>query len=197
MILCLAAGCEESTTMPNASVSSDERHWTNLYHEISKFKQHIERHVKSGVFNDKRKSYLSFLVGVLTVMKALALKRVNEQLRSEISDSKNETATLHSYQKMDTNLVKIEQNLAESQSFFNSSPPPHMVFPKSWHKRSASFTRHSEPFVSPASENFYLPLGFYSDVRESIGYLFCCLSEFCYTLDGDARAKALKSASKK
>lgn len=175
-----------------AEQASDWSRWETLMTEIPLAVHRIEKYIKAGNVSDKKKSYFSFLVGVLATTKALVLKKHNSLLRA-----KGEPESTLALQTMLANYSKIENDLAEAQSFFANCPPAATVFPKSWHTRSLSFPRQTEASLSPWSDKFFLPLGVYSDLREACAYLFCCVREFCEVFATELGAKYTLQAGQK
>lgn len=158
--------------------------WQHIHSSIPLFVSRIEKHLKTNTVSDKMKSMLSFLVAILAIARALILKRVNYQLELQI-DQHNKDNGLDSKQKICDlqrqvieNHHKMEDNFAQSQSFFSLSPPPATVFPHSWHNRASSIPRPSGLILCPSSDKYFLPLGSYSDIREALAYLHCCVREF-------------------
>lgn len=146
--------------------------WTSLYADVPAFVQRIEKYIKTHNVQDKKKAYLSFLVGVLSTIKALMLKRVNSALQSTAKD--DTIADLH---KIIENHTLMADHFAEAQTFFSNCPAPATIFPKSWHNRSVAPTTLQNTHLAPGSDKYYLPLGPYSDLRDGCAYLCCCLRE--------------------
>lgn len=185
--------------------ASHSRNWMHLHAEIPTLVLRIEKYVKSLNVGDRKKSYLSFIVGVLAIMKALLLKRVNAIHSGTISGLKDPTSEQKSkifdlQAQMIANYSLMEEHLAESQSFFSNSPPALTVFPKSSHNRAPSIPRPLELPLTPASDPYFLPLGTYSHLPEVCAYLHCCLREFfeAVGLETDGGAKySLQSGNRR
>lgn len=169
-----------------------ERNWAYIHSHIPLFVSRIEKHLKSNVVSDKMKSMLSFLVAILAIVRALLLKRINvhTELQVEYYSCKEqdfETLTkINELRKLVMDSYhKIEDNFAQSQSFFKLSPPPLTVYPHSWHNRAFSIPRPSLLFLTPSSDKYFLPLGPYSDLREATAYLYSCVKEFSEIFGND------------
>lgn len=175
-MLCLAIASDYEE---KATSSSAERIWGVYVDGIPPFVSRIEKYIKTHNVQDKKKAYLTFLVGVLTNLKALAIKRITKSLRNaaETLDSRNKTVELQA-QIIDHHQT-ISETLAEAQSFFTLCPSPSTVFPKSWHNRATPVQKANTDLpLHPALDKYYAPLGCYSDLRDACGYLYCCLREF-------------------
>lgn len=160
-----------------------ERSWNSLYAEIPLLVQRIEKYIKTNNVSDKKKSYLSFLVGVLAIAKALLLRRVNSLIKNDLSShaqEKGDTRKIHDLQaQIIHNYAAMEDHFAESQSFFANCPAPATIFPKSWHGRAPSIARPPDTVLSPSTDKYYLPLGPYLDFKDAAAYLYRCVREFC------------------
>lgn len=162
-----------------------ERNWAYIHGHIPLFVSRIEKHLKTNVVSDKMKSMLSFLVAILAIVRALLLKRINVHTELQVEYYSSKELDFESLSKINDlrKLVmdsyhKIEDNFAQSQSFFKLSPPPLTVYPHSWNNRAFSIPRPSSLFLTPASDKYFLPLGPYSDLREAVAYLYSCVKEF-------------------
>lgn len=189
LVLCISHHHEEKSRISGRTASD---RWHSLYKEISPFIGRIEKYIKANEVSDKQKSFLSFLVGILAVVKALVLKRVNGVLQTAIDAkmAKDHTSernnTVGELQKqIIANYRHMEDRYAESQSFFANCPAPSMIFPKSWANRSASIPRISDEPLQPAADKYFLPLGPYSDLREGCAYLYGCLRGFADVFGSD------------
>lgn len=184
LVLCIATDHEEKLRSVN-KLAPPERQWHSLYKEIPHFVNRIERYIKANDVTDKQKSYLSFLVGILSVMKSLLLKRVNaayqtvnESLQSKEPSTEIRNKIIDLQNQVIANYQQMEDHYAESQSFFGNCPAPSTIFPKSWSNRSGSIPKVSSEPLNPATDKYFLPLGQYSDVREGCAYLYACLKGF-------------------
>lgn len=184
LVLCIAYDHDERSRILNKTAPT-ERLWLSLYKEIAPFVTRIEKYIKANDVADKQKSYLSFLVGILAILKALVLKRINAILQGVIDTYLAREPTLEVRNKaielqklVISKYHQIEDHFGESQSFFSNCPPPATIFPRSWHNRSGRRIRPSDEPLSPSSDKYYLPLGPYSDLREGCAYLYACLNGF-------------------
>lgn len=185
-IICSIIACEpEERPKVTNKTGTAERNWAYMHSHIPLFVSRIEKHLKSNVVSDKMKSMLSFLVAILAIVRALLLKRINVHTELQVEYYSSKEQDFDSLSKINElrKLVmdsyhKIEDNFAQSQSFFKLSPPPLTVYPHSWHNRAFSIPRPSSQFLNPASDKYFLPLGPYSDLREAVAYLFSCVKEF-------------------
>ncbi|GEQ67713.1 hypothetical protein JCM33374_g1378 [Metschnikowia sp. JCM 33374] len=184
-ILCSSIACDHATANKSKVVPSSAESWGSLLTDIPSFVHRIERFIKGNKVSDKKKSYLSFFVGVLAVCKALILKRANSVLLSSIETaSQRDSSTAHKekviaiQEQVIQNYRKIEGHFAESQSFFKNSPSPSTVCPKTWSLRSPAIPKPVESLIAPSSDAFFLPLGPYSDLAEACAFLYGCLREF-------------------
>lgn len=191
LALCIAYDHEEKSRSSTRAAPT-EQYWYSLYKEIAPFVTRIEKYIKANDVSDKQKSYLSFLVGILAILKALVLKRINSILQSIIDSYLTREPTLELRNKaidlqkqVITNHLQMEDHYAESQSFFSNCPSPATIFPKSWYNRSGSIPRTSNEPISPSSDKYFLPLGPYSDLREGCAYLFACLKGFSDVIEPD------------
>lgn len=189
LVLCICHHHEEKSLLSGRSASD---RWHSLYKEISPFIGRIEKYIKANEVSDKQKSFLSFLVGILAVVKALVLKRINGVLQTAIDaklakdhtpERENRVGELQ--MQIIANYRHMEDRYAESQSFFANCPVPSMIFPKSWANRSASIPRVSDEPLQPAADKYFLPLGPYSDLREGCAYLYGCLRGFTDVFGSD------------
>lgn len=182
-ILCLAIASDYEE---KATSGSSGRIWSTFIEAIPPFVSRIEKYIKSHNVQDKKKAYLTFLVGVLTNLKALAIKRITRSLQAvaETLDAKGKTADIYA-QILDYHQT-LSDNLAEAQSFFTLCPSPSTVFPKSWHNRTTPVQKPNTDLpLHPALDKYYAPLGYYSDLRDACGYLYCCLREFMEVYGSD------------
>ncbi|OBA21607.1 hypothetical protein METBIDRAFT_41146 [Metschnikowia bicuspidata var. bicuspidata NRRL YB-4993] len=184
-ILCSAIACDAERSNKLKSTSSNVDAWSNLYSDIPSFVHRIERFIKTNSVSDRKKSCLSFLVGILAVCKATILKRANalllssaEEISHEDSSTEKKQKTIDIQQQQIQNYRKMEECFAESQSFFKNSPLPSTVCPKTWSSRSSTITKPTEIRISPSTDLFFLPLGPYSDLGEAYAFLYGCLREF-------------------
>lgn len=184
-IVCSAIMCDSETANRQNSGASNAEPWTELLAEIPLFVHRIERFIKTGNVSDKKRSYLSFLVGVLAVYKALALKRANHNLMTSIDNISKKDSSIDAKQKtidLQQNIIKnhrkIEDHFAESQSFFKNSPSPSTVCPKTWALRTTAIPKQLESPIVPSADPYFLPLGPYSDLGEACAFLYGCLREF-------------------
>lgn len=187
-IMCSVVACEPDEH-PKRSVA--ERNWLHVHASVPQFVTRIERHLKAHPISEKRKAMLSFLVANLAVVRALLLKRVMGLLLLQLRDD-TDVNRAHDVQKRIIEFYqKMEDNFAQSQTFFSLSPPPATVFPQSWHNRASSIPRPVGLPLSPATDKYFLPLGIYSDLREAVAYLHSCVREFAEMLgpelNGDVR----------
>lgn len=170
-LLTMAVSCDHDEKLKSANV---DRHWSTLHDVIPPVVANIESYIKTHNVQDKKKAYLSFLVGILAVVKALILKRVNLTMPS----SQDADKKMEGLQKQLANYTSMADHFEESQSFFSNCPAPATIFPKSWHNRSPSVTKPTMNIMAPGADAYYLPLGPYSDLHEGCAYLCCCLREF-------------------
>lgn len=185
-IICSILACdpEERPKLYNKT-GTTERNWMYVLASIPQFVSRIEKHLKSNTVSDRKKSMLSFLVAILAIIRALLLKRVNAHTELQIDHFSAKQQTLEALHKISDlrkqvidNYHKMEDNFAQSQSFFTLSPAPVTVYPHSWHNRAFSIPRPSSAFLSPSLDKYFLPLGPYSDLREAVAYLYNCVKEF-------------------
>ncbi|KAM9893320.1 hypothetical protein OXX69_011749 [Metschnikowia pulcherrima] len=184
-VLCSAITCDSARTKSHHSRTSQIEAWHDLLTEIPIFVHRIERFIKTNNVSDRKRSCLSFLVGVLAVCKAMILKRVNSQLSNDIENTLRKPTSadekqsfIELQQHIIRNYHKIEEYFAESQSFFKNSPPPTTVCPKTWSMRASSIPKSDESPLSPSSDAYFLPLGSYSDLGEACAFLYGCLRDF-------------------
>lgn len=171
----------QASTKPGVA----ERNWNYIHSSVPLFVTRIEKYLKANNVSDKMKSLLSFLVGILAIVRALLLKRINANIMLQTNYYNSKVATIEDLRRINDlrkqvvdNYYKSEDNFAQSQSFFTLSPPPATVFPHSWHSRTFSIPRPSRLTLSPSSDKYFLPLGSYSDLREAVAYLYSCVTEF-------------------
>lgn len=179
-ILCLAIAGDYDEKADLADSTHTKNAYKPLLDEIPPFVSRIDKYIKTHNVQDKKKAYLSFLVGVLTNLKALAIKRILESLKllvRALPDSKDKIIDLQ--MQIITYYKTITDTLAEAQTFFTLCPSPSTVFPKSWHNRSTPVQKPNPKLpLNPSTDKYYAPLGSYSDLRDACGYLYCCLREF-------------------
>lgn len=167
-----------------------ERHWFQYLEEFSPFVAKIEKYLVSHNIHDKKKAYLSFLVGILSCMKALVIKRINGVITTNIKGFSSEkhpsmetqTKIIAQQNFLIKNHLTMTDLFADAQSFFINCPSPSTVFPKSWHNRRPPINKPGpdlDSILMPASDKYYAPLGPYSDIRDACGYLYWCVGEFC------------------
>lgn len=180
IVLCLA--CEA------ISLTNSPSDWMALHKELSPFAASVERCIRTNAMKDRQKAYLSFLVGVVTHIRALVLKRANDVLQTAVDEEtlQNETAqALELSQQTVANFRTSESHFAEAQSFFTHCPPPPTIFPQAWQHRATSIPRLPEAKMAPATGQYYLPLGPYLDLSEGCAYLLACLREFVEVCKAD------------
>lgn len=184
-LLCLViANGQEENEKAHTRGSSAE-HWYNLRNEIPHFVQRIEKFLRSNNVEEK-KPYITFLVGILHIMKALILKRINSILNFTLDgyfDQKDPSPqimnkVINLQKQIISNRQQADDYLAESQSFFIRCDSPSRIFPKSWESRKTSLQKTPLAAPSPAEDGYFLPLGSYSDLRECSAYLYSCIKEF-------------------
>ncbi|KAF3986744.1 hypothetical protein FT663_04318 [Candidozyma haemuli var. vulneris] len=179
-ILCLVIANDYEEKASNPSSTHIGKIWTTFLDDIPPFVSRIEKYIKTHNVQDKKKAYLTFLVGVLTTLKALVFKRIIGSLKAAVENStQSKSRTLELQSQIIADHQTISDTLAEAQSFFTLCPSPSTVFPKSWHNRATPVQKanHELP-LSPSSDKYYAPVGSYSDLRDACGYLYCCLREF-------------------
>lgn len=194
-MLCLAIA-NDADEKHRKSVA--ERHWVAFLDEFEPLVNRIEKFLITNNIHDKKKAYLSFLVGVLFCMKALVVKRINGLISANLraaSDPKKQSLFSHTIIR---NHELISEHLATAQTFFVNCPSPSTVFPKSWHNRhSLPGKTSSDGLLNPSTDHYYAPLGSYSDLRDAAGYLYCCLREFCELHASEMGTKYVIQAGKK
>lgn len=203
LIICSVIACEpEERQKLLGKPSVAERNWSYVHSSVPQFVSRIEKYLKLNSVSDKMKSMLSFLVAILAIIRALLLKRINAYIEVRIKGEGQENIQRISdlRKQIVDNYHKIEDNFAQSQSFFSLSPPPATVFPNSWHHRVSSIPRPTSITLSPSADRYFLPLGSYSDLREAVAYLHNCVREFseifASELNGGARY-SLQSGQKR
>lgn len=182
-ILCLVIANDHDEH--EKSLVRSTEHWYNLRNEIRHFVQRIEKFIRSNNVEEK-KPYLTFLVGILHVMKALILKKINSISKVSLDgyfEQKDPSPQMMNkvinLQRQDiSNRQQSDDYFAEAQSFFARCDSPSRIFPKSWESRKTSFQKTPLAISSPSEDGYFLPLGPYSDLRECSAYLYCCLKEF-------------------
>lgn len=192
LVMCIANDYDDKLRAKSKQPLLEKR-WISLHKEIAPFVNRIERYIKANDVADKQKTYLSFLVGIMAVLKSLILKRVVATLQATINSltAREQSADLRlktidlqsqsiaSYQQM-------EEHYAELQSFFGNCPAPATIFPKPWSNRVGSVPRTNDQPMNPASDRYYLPLGPYSDLKEGCAYLLACLKGFTEVFSSEA-----------
>lgn len=198
-ILCLVIATDYESKQSRSHVHA-ERVWNSVLIEIPPFVSRIEDYIKTYNVQDKKKAYLTLLVGVLTTLKALVVKRINHSLLSAEPLQTSSGKAVEIQRLIIENYQSITDILADAQSFFMRCPSPSTVFPKSWHNRSTPVQKTKTDLpLYPATDKYYAPIGSYSDVRDACGYLYCCLREFMelYGLEMNEGAKYSFQSGKK
>lgn len=199
-ILCITIYCDVEDLKTNAkNITSNEGNWHNLLGEIVLFVGRLEKYIKTNIVSDKKKAFFSFIVAILAMQKATILRRQNQNLERVIksygitreSSSEAQYKVIEVQRQVIRNHQKIEDHCKEAQSFFAKCPPTSTVFPKSWSRRVPTSSRSSNASISPNTDTYYLPLGPYSELRESCAFLYSCAREFLeiysHDINGGAR----------
>lgn len=179
-----------------------ERYWNSLYHDCSNLIGQIKKQitVKSSTeisLSSGKASldeYLEFFIGILYQTKAIILKRVNSVFEKVID--------LYIFKKKDTNqndiinelnnkIIELQQStinnckrsiieFSKAQPFTSLLSQVPTNFPNTWHNKSPQINpiQPYETSLVPGGDNYFLPIGIYTDLREISGFMFSCVREF-------------------
>lgn len=175
-----------------ANVLPSERYWNMTYQSLKSFINNIEGFYNSLEQHLRVRTYISFFIGLLYQERALILKRINSILKKVIDLYMAKTtgtgdvgAELHNkiielQQKTIENFDEITENFASAQNFLSISPSVSINFPKTWYNRSSKVSpKHiNDSSLIPGIDNYYLPIGIYTDLQEMNGLIYNCLREF-------------------
>ena len=174
-----------------------ERYWNSLYQDCSNLivllKQQISTTNEKSSSRTPLTEYIQLFTGILYQMKAIILKQVNSVFQKVIdlyifkknnhkNDSLNElnNKIIELQQSTINNYNKSIANFAKAESFFSMTSQVSVNFPKTWYNKSPHMNpiqTYETSFV-PGGDNYFLPIGMYSDLREISGFMFSCLREF-------------------
>lgn len=195
-----------------ANVLPSERYWDMTYQSLQNFINKIESFYNSLEQHLRVRTYVSFFIGLLYQERALILKRINSILKkvidlymSKISGTGDVGTELHNkiielQQKTIENFNQITENFASAQGFLSISPSVSINFPKTWYNRSSKVIskQNNDSSLIPGIDNYYLPIGIYTDLQEMNGLIYNCLREFIeiFMHENNSYRYKLKAGSK-
>lgn len=174
-----------------------ERYWNSLYQDCSNLIVQLKQQISTT--NEKSSSrkplteYIQLFIGILYQMKAIILKQVNSVFQKVIDlyifkKTNNKNGPLN---ELNNKIIELQQstinnynksiaNFAKAESFFSMTSQLSVNFPKTWYNKSPHMnpTQTYETSFVPGSDNYFLPIGMYSELREISGFMFSCLREF-------------------
>ena len=174
-----------------------ERYWNSLYQDCSnlivQLKQQISTTNEKSTSRTPLNEYIQLFIGILYQMKAIILKQVNSVFQKVIdlyifkkknhkNDPLNElnNKIIELQQSTINNYNKGIANFAKAESFFFMTSQVSVNFPKTWYNKSPHMNPTQTYVTSfvPGGDNYFLPIGMYSELREISGFMFSCLREF-------------------
>lgn len=182
-----------------AEVLPLERYWNSLYQDCTNLIVQLKQNISKNISNEKYSSriplteYIQSFIGILYQMKAIILKQVNSVFHKVIDEymfkknnNKNDLLNelnnkiIELQQSTISNYNKAITNFAKAESYFSMTSQVSVIFPKTWYNKSPHMNpvqTYETSFV-PGGDNYFLPIGMYTELREISGFMFSCLREF-------------------
>lgn len=177
-----------------------ERYWNSLYQDCTNLIVQLKQSIPKKISNEKSSSriplneYIQSFIGILYQMKALILKQVNSVFQKVIDEyifKKNNSNKNDLLNELNNKIIELQQstisnynkaiaNFSKAESYFSMTTQASVNFPKTWYNKSPHINpiqTYETSFV-PGGDNYFLPIGMYSELKEIGGFMFSCLREF-------------------
>lgn len=177
----------DNTIAAAAACAHSGGDWAQLADECRTLGAKAGRYGQNGAGSELLRAGVACLASVAHILAAAAAKREIAVLKAAPSPRYRQICEL--YTEIEAQFL-IAEGLVERSAAFGG---PRELFPKTW-RRSGSFL--SKPVSSPATDDFHLPLGIFSDVRDVCAVLYGYLREFVEQHSGQVRY-TLHSGSRK